>query len=223
MRSQMVVPGADGREVFFEIVGHARFFEPTQDLLLEREEEALDAPVLPRAVRGRALLADAQQPKAKPEETRSEDRLVVGAQAGRLSEALEGVEQATEDADRGAIAQGGEREAEPGAVVEQAEDGPRALRAGEKGEIQGPDQVLGHLWWFVVLELLAQPENFFLVFPDQLGDKGLADGLAAVGVEEVEGVGDLACAIGHQGLEPEDFFAHPCGLRPLEAMTLCRR
>ena len=68
MRAQMVVPGADGGEIVVEVVGRASVFEPIEDLLLEREEEALDTPVLPRAVRGGTLMANSQQPKAESEE-----------------------------------------------------------------------------------------------------------------------------------------------------------
>lgn len=49
MRAQVVVPGADGGEFVVEIVGHARIFEPVEDLAFQCPEQALEASVLPRA------------------------------------------------------------------------------------------------------------------------------------------------------------------------------
>lgn len=213
----MVVPGADRLEIFVEIVGHTRLIEPIQDLLLERPEQTLDSPVLPWTMRGGSLVANAQQPETEPKQPRSEDRLVVGSQDGRLAEPLEGIEQAAENADRGTIPQGGEREAEPAPVVEQSEHGPRALRPREKREIDSPEQILRHAPGLAMFELLAKSKDVFVVFLDELGDEGLADRLAPVREEEVEGVGDLASAVGHQSLEPENFLPYPFGLGTLEA------
>lgn len=60
MRPQVVVPGADGGEVPFEIVGYTGLVEPRHDLRLEREEEAFNAPVLPGAMRGGSLVTDSE-------------------------------------------------------------------------------------------------------------------------------------------------------------------
>ncbi len=45
MGAKMVVPGADGGEIFVEVLGDSGFEKPGEDSLLESEEEALDASV----------------------------------------------------------------------------------------------------------------------------------------------------------------------------------
>ena len=107
--------------------------------LLERGEEPLDATVLPRGVRRRPLMADAEACHHEAKEPAAKRRLIVGAQALGWAESLDDVEQDTEDGERGLLAQAEEGQARPGAVIEEAEHGALI----DEGQVEGQTVLLG--------------------------------------------------------------------------------
>lgn len=82
VRSDVVEPEAEGVDFVLEALRlglpRTQIGEPRQREFFEGGEEALDSPVLPGAVRGAALVVDADQEEDGAEEERAEIGLVVG-------------------------------------------------------------------------------------------------------------------------------------------------
>jgi len=63
------------------------------ELALERAEEALDAPILPRAARIGSLMADTEKGECEAERPGSEDGFIVGSHGAGLAVASDGFDQ----------------------------------------------------------------------------------------------------------------------------------
>ena len=138
MRADMVVPETKEVQVFLRLAGVQ---SPEAGDFLEGLEEALDTPVLPGSEGSRELMANAEEAEPEAEERRGEDRLVVGTDASRFAEEIDGVEDGAKDGDGGLALQVAERQTGAGTVVDQTEDSALAARLAEVGEVGGPDDV----------------------------------------------------------------------------------
>ena len=99
MGAQVVVPGTDPREVVGTDCPRAGPRVSLTNHILDRPEEPFDAPVLPGRERFAPLMADIEQPQDGAEEQGAHGRFVVGAKHLRRTEALEEIEEVTEEGD----------------------------------------------------------------------------------------------------------------------------
>lgn len=91
------------------------------------------------------LVADAKQPQRNPEKSRSEDRLVVGADRARTAVSVNRVQERPKQRDGGLVRKGLQANDEAAAVVHDAQDRvDRPLGVHLAGEIDTPHAVGGH-------------------------------------------------------------------------------
>jgi len=94
----MVVPSAEDPELGREILQiDLNALAKEAPARLERPEESLDPPVLPRRQFLDALMLDVQNSQTQAEEPRGEDGLVVGSELRGLAELADGMDQLPED------------------------------------------------------------------------------------------------------------------------------
>jgi YD repeat-containing protein len=86
-------------EIFLQVEASRALREPDAEALLEGTEEPFDPSVLPGRERRRALVSYAEQAQPQSEEPGGEDGFVVGAHVFRCSEALDDVQQRSQDGD----------------------------------------------------------------------------------------------------------------------------
>ena len=103
---------------------------------------------------------------------------------------------------------------ESGAVV-QYSDGGMLCAVGIRvvRQVHGPHGVDGHRAWKLAAHVPAQCSQGMLVGVQAMGYKAFAHGGSVVGVQSVEGVGDLAAArMAHQHFEAQYFLGYPVRL-----------
>ncbi len=196
---------------------------PLTDEFLEGLEETLDPPVLPRREGRRALMPNAEQEEPEAEESRGEDRLVVGADASGLAEELDRIQDRAKDRDRGLAPQITQCQTGTGTVIEEAEDGSLAATLADVGQVERPNDIRWHRLGFLVLELAADRSQLVLALPQHGGDEGLADGhVSPMLVQVVEDDRYLSTSVQrHQGFEAQDFLVDPWWLG--RGTRACRR
>jgi hypothetical protein len=145
MGPQVVVPASEEVEILL-----GDLVSSTSDLALvqgslEGPEEPLDPPVLPGRKGSASLVANSEESQGKAEEPAGENDFVVGAQDLGFSKPFDEIEQRPQDRDACLCVEGPQTQTSPRAVVDHAENrlllGPTAHTVGE---IQSPDEVLGH-------------------------------------------------------------------------------
>lgn len=209
MGTDVVIPEAKQVQILLRLSG--RLERPMAGDLLEGLEESLDAPVLPWCERRGALMPDSEQAESEPGKGGSEDGPIVGTDASRLAESLDGVQDDAEDADCGFALKVPEYQTGAGAVVEEPKDGAFAAAITDAGEIESPDDVWRHGLRPPVLGLATDGGDLVLSLLERGGDKGLADGhLSPTSMQVVEDDRDFsASVVRYQGLEAKHFFVDP--------------
>lgn len=146
------------------------------ELALERQEQPLDAAVLPRAARIAALMADAGEPQRRSEDVRHEHRLVVRAQETRLAVVSDGQEQMAEQRPGQLVRQCCQREQGARAMINQAEDGMNLSgRIAFARQVHRPNQIPRHGRRQVMLDRAPQNLDLVPMSANRFGDERLAD------------------------------------------------
>ena len=221
MRPGVVVPGADGIEIVFEVGGGACLLPPEFDSSFECSKEPLDATVLPRAERIDSDVRNAQKREGEGEEARPERGSVVGADGAWTPVLVDGVEDESEDSNGGAIFALGKGKAGTGSVIDHSEDGGFEFFASEESFVRGPRDVLRSLMSFSVFNVGAESHDGKSVRDEDIGDKGFPDAFARLDfVHPVEDVRDASTTlVWHEGFETNDLIRDPLRFSVVPSMT----
>lgn len=139
----MVVPKPEQSEAGVELRGVLD--DPSVEFALQRAEEALDPPVLPRASNLGSLVANAHQSQTRAEGPGGEDGLVVGADQLGASVLVDGGRDLEYQADRRTIPDAFQQQAGARAMINDAQQSMLCpLRVAFAGQVDGPDAVDWH-------------------------------------------------------------------------------
>ncbi len=216
MQTNVVVPGSKQIEIGLKITVNAATQAPE---LFECADEALDSPVLPGSKRRGPSRPDTQDRETRAEESRGEDSLIVGAQDLGAAIPLDGVDQSAEHDQTTLGPKFAQGDARARAMVDDTENGPLSKVVLGIREVERPDPVASHWPRSASADVAPDLGEEMSVMTEDVGDVGLADGLATPVMHVIEGCCDLAAAIvGHACLEPQDFRSHASRLLAMQTM-----
>ena len=183
-------------------------------LLLQGQEQAFDAPVLPRLAGSAEFVADAQVRQALLEDGAPEDLRIVGAQEARLAEQFDRQRNFPQDRRGSGVFQPFKNEIQARAVIDDAQD--VVIGAGSiplAGAIEAPAQV-GQSWSSETIPgRTAYGLHVGTVFLHPGIDGVQAHRHAAMRMQAIERVHGAAIAAG-LGMQAQHFLDHPARLGP---------
>ncbi len=184
------------------------------ELILQRAEETLDAPILPRAAWRRQLMVDAEPAQGEAEQARGERGIVVCPDRCRFAEGFDGGDEGFQCRDSRTVGKRPQSERQSAAVIDDAKNRMDLFgKIAFAGEVQSPHGVDWLLPGNATLVCFAQLRDFVAMFAHDLGDPGLAHAdLALRRKQAVKGVCELVATLVAQCLKPNDFAPDPDGL-----------
>lgn len=151
---------------------------------LEGSKEAFNPSVLPRAMQGSLLMADAQQPEAEVEKTRCENRFVVRSDRFGFPISFDCKNQCFEQCDGGLVPQSLETQTFAGPMIDDAKNVTSFLGGiRDAREIHCPDQISRNRFRYPAFPRFTDFQDISHVSAQDARDKSLANGDAFLGSE----------------------------------------